>query len=119
MLLVLFEQVWGPGSLDAGKDVDGTYVRIGRSIAAYDLSGEVNPYGSKFDDFWRAARAKGLEVDTIRESSINSFRGLRLTDTELRGLALFNTRGRCANCHLLTAENGKPPVFADYKYDSL
>ena len=30
----LFEQVWGPGSLDFKKDVAGTYVLIARSIAA-------------------------------------------------------------------------------------
>ncbi len=115
----LFEQVWGAGSLDAEKDVDGTYVRIARSIAAYERSDEVNPYSSKFDDFWRKARAGGLKVEAISESSMSGFRGLGLTDTELRGLAVFNTRGRCANCHLLTTENGKPLVFTDYRYDNL
>jgi cytochrome c peroxidase len=38
----LFEKVWGPGFLDADKDVDGTYVRIGRAIAAYERSAEEN-----------------------------------------------------------------------------
>ena len=35
----LFEKVWGKGSLDAATDVHGTYVKIGRSIAAYERSG--------------------------------------------------------------------------------
>jgi cytochrome c peroxidase len=115
----LFEKVWGPGSLDAEKHVDGTYVKIGRSIAAYERSAEVNPFSSKFDDFWRAATAKGLKVESINESNIDKFKGHGLRDTELRGLVLFNTRAKCSKCHLLESENGKPPVFTDYNYDNL
>jgi cytochrome c peroxidase len=42
----LFEQVWGKGSLDP-KNVDATYERIARSIAAYERSHEVEPFSSK------------------------------------------------------------------------
>jgi cytochrome c peroxidase len=115
----LFEKVWGPGSLDAEKDVDGAYVKVGRSIATYERSAEVNPFSSKFDDFWRAAGAKGLKVEGISESSMDTFKGIGLADTELHGLALFNTKGKCTNCHVLTPENGKPPVFTNYSYDNL
>jgi cytochrome c peroxidase len=115
----LFERVWGPGSLDADKDVDGTYVRIGRAIAAYERSAEVNPFNSKFDDFWRAATAKGLKVESINESNAAGFKNLGLADTELRGLVLFNTKGLCSKCHVLTAPNDKPPVFTDFTYDNL
>ncbi len=45
----LFEEVWGPGSLDCVKDVSGTYERIARSISAYEHSAEVNPFSSKYD----------------------------------------------------------------------
>jgi len=115
----LFEKVFGPGSLDADKEPEGTYVQIGRAIAAYERSAEVNPFSSKFDDFWRAASAKGLKVETIGESNLKDFRNLGLAENELRGLVLFNSKGFCANCHVLTSANGKPPVFADYKYDNL
>jgi cytochrome c peroxidase len=115
----LFEKVWGAGSLDAEKDVDAAYVKIGRSIAAYERSAEVNPFSSKFDDFWRAAVAKGLKLEGIGESNIDKFKGLGLAETELQGLALFNTRGKCAKCHLLEPEKGKPPAFTDYKYENL
>ncbi len=115
----LFEKVWGAGSLDVEKNVDKAYVQIARSIAAYERSAEVNPYSSKFDDFWRAARAKGLAVETIDDRNLKTFGGLGLSDEELRGLALFNTRGKCALCHTLAAENGRPPVFTDYTYDNL
>jgi cytochrome c peroxidase len=115
----LFEKVFGPGSLDADKDPEGAYAKIGRAIAAYERSAEVNTFSSKFDDFWRAASGKRLEVETIGESNLKDFRNLGLTENELRGLVLFNSKGMCANCHVLAPDDGKPPVFADYKYDNL
>jgi len=62
----LFEQVWGPGSLDYVKDVEGTYTRIADSIAAYERSAEVNPFSSKFDLFWDNAIAAGKDVTKIK-----------------------------------------------------
>jgi len=72
----LFERVWGPGSLAGDQDADKAYDKVGRAIAAYERSAEVNPFNSPFDDFWRAATAKGLKVETINESTMNSFKGL-------------------------------------------
>lgn len=115
----LFEAVFGSGSLDAERDPAGTFLKIGRAVAAYERSSEVNPFSSRFDDFWRAAGAKGLKVETIDAAGLEAFAGLGLAENELRGLALFNTKGLCARCHLLTSKAGKPPVFADYKYDNL
>jgi cytochrome c peroxidase len=116
----LFEKVFGPGSLDADKGPAAAYANIGRALAAYERSAEVNPFSSKFDDFWRAARAKGLAVDRISEKSVKDFRGLGLTEREIYGLVIFNGKGLCAKCHVLTpAAEGLPPVFADYKYDNL
>lgn len=45
----LFEEVYGSGSLDFVKDVEGTYDRIARAIAAYEASPESNAFTSKFD----------------------------------------------------------------------
>jgi cytochrome c peroxidase len=115
----LFEKVFGAGALDPAKDPQIAYASIGRAIAAYERSAEVNPYSSEFDGFWRAAKAKGLEVDAINESNVKDFRNLGLSERELAGLVLFNTKGLCSNCHVLTSAEGKPPVFADYKYDNL
>jgi cytochrome c peroxidase len=115
----LFEKVWGPGSLDAEKDVDGTYARIGRAIAAYERSAEVNPFSSKFDDFWRAAKAKGLDVDMINEDNLPAYQKLGLGESELNGLWLFASKGLCSRCHSLSSEKGGPPVFTDYTYDNL
>ena len=115
----LFERVFGPGSLDADKDPQGTYAKIGRAIAAYERSAEVNPFSSRFDDFWRAAKAKGLRVESIGESNAKDFKSLGLNERELQGLVLFNSKAMCAKCHVLTPVDGKPPIFADCKYDNL
>jgi cytochrome c peroxidase len=115
----LFEEVWGAGSLDVEKDIDGTYERIARSIAAYERSAEVNPFNSKFDDFWKKTQAKGLDVESIDESNWSKFKNMGLEDEELYGLMLFNTKGLCSLCHILSSENGKPPLFTDFTYDNL
>ena len=114
-----FEQVWGPGSLDAENDVQGTYEKIARAIAAYERSEEVNPFSSKFDDFWRNAQMGGMDVETIDETNWQNFSGLGLDEPELEGLMLFVTKGKCAECHVLTSINGKPPLFTDFTYDNL
>jgi cytochrome c peroxidase len=115
----LFEKAWGKGSLDAARDIDGAYERIGRSIAAYERSAEVNPFSSKFDDFWRKAKAAGLEVASIDESNAKKFDGLGLNPVELKGLVLFNGQAKCFACHVFVSVGGKPPVFTDFTYDNL
>jgi cytochrome c peroxidase len=115
----LFEKVWGEGSLDAAKDIDGTYERIARSIAAYERSPEVNPFSSRFDDFWRKAKAAGLDATSIDESNWKKFENMGLDKTELRGFVLFNGQGMCSACHVLASANGTPPLFTDFTYDNL
>lgn len=96
----LFEEVWGPGSLDWKKDVVGTYERIGRSIAAYERSSEVNPFSSKYD-YWLRGEAE-------------------LTEQEELGRQLFEGKGMCSACHISeVGPNGEPPLFTDFTYDNL
>ncbi len=114
----LFEEVWGQGSLDV-DDTDGVFERIARSIAAIERSTEVNPFSSKFDDFWPKAKTAGLDVESIDESNWENYKHLGLDDKEVEGLMLFNTKGKCAECHVLTSVNGKPPLFTDFTYDNL
>ena len=68
------------------------YECIGRSIAAYERSGEVSQFTSKYD-YWLKGQAK-------------------LTGQEQRGLALFRGKGKCAACHV-------EPLFTDFTYDNL
>ena len=115
----LFEQVWGSGSLDAEKNAAGTYTKIGRAIAAYERSAEVNPFSSRFDDFWRNCRAAGLKVEKISAGNRKDFSNRGLSDRELTGLVLFHTKGKCSACHVLDSAAGKPPLFTDFTYDNL
>ena len=137
-----FEQVWGTGSLDCARDAQGVYEKIGRSVAAFERSPEVNPFSSKFDLFWDHAQAVGKDVWLIRcgtgggmgggmggamgcpgggTNGWASYRGLGLADSELQGLAVFNdsTRGDCASCHSLEPASEGYPLFTDFGYDNL
>ncbi len=144
----LFEQVWGAGSLNCAKDVEGVYEKIGRSVAAYERTAEVNPFTSKFDLFWDNATAAGKDVTQIKcgmggggggmggggmggaqgcpgggtdPNRWTMFRNFGLTDAELQGLAVFNdpNRANCSSCHTLEAGPDGYPLFTDYGYDNL
>lgn len=138
----LFEQVWGVGSLNCAKDVDGVYEKIGRSVAAYERSAEVNPYTSKFDLFWDNAQSAGKDVTKIRCGTggmggggmggamgcpgggtspyrWTAYRNLGLSDAELQGLAVFNDRAECSSCHTLEPGPAGYPLFTDFGYDNI
>jgi len=93
----LFERVFGEGILDTP---DAAYDKIAVAIAAYESSDEVNSFSSKFD-FVMQGKAT-------------------FTDAEARGKELFETKGKCADCHTSKAgPDGEPPVFTDFTYDNL
>ncbi|MBZ4420948.1 cytochrome-c peroxidase [Myxococcus sp. RHSTA-1-4] len=92
----LFKQVFG----DVCGDPARAYDDIGRAIAAWESSAEVNPFSSKYD----AYLAKKVD----------------LTDQEKRGLQLFKGKARCDACHPSTpGPQGEPPLFTDFTYDNL
>jgi cytochrome c peroxidase len=96
----LFESVWGPGSLDCGPGIEGTYERIARSISAYETSLEVNAFSSKYDRY--------LAGDD------------RLSGKEKQGLKLFEGKAKCSLCHLSEpGPDGAPPMLTDFTYDNL
>ena len=93
----LFEEVWGKGSLN---DVNGTYDKIGMSIAAYERSFEVSAFTSKYD----AYLANKTE----------------LTQVQAQGLKLFQGKAMCDSCHPSEpGPSGEPPFFTDYTYSNL
>ena len=98
----LFKQVWGEDSLNFTKkeDVASAYEKIGRSIAAYERSSEVNPYTSKYDYYLKGEA--------------------ELTAQEQRGLELFEGKALCSACHISQpGPNGEPPLFTDFTFDNL
>jgi cytochrome c peroxidase len=76
------------------------YDRIAVAIAAYERSREVNPFSSKFD--------RHLAGEAV------------LSSEEKAGLALFDGRAKCAECHTLDkGPHGEPPLFTDFTFDNL
>jgi cytochrome c peroxidase len=118
----LFEQVWGPGSLDCtDAGVNDTYGRIGLSIAAYEGSVEVSPFNSRFDDYWRVCLSAGNSPEHCGlaegEKAALDPRGL-LTAQEWDGLIEFGEY--CSPCHNSTDGDAlRPPLFTDFRFDNI
>jgi cytochrome c peroxidase len=92
----LFEEVWGPGSLDCSEaGIETMYYRIGLSIAAYEASSEVNQFSSKYDAYL-AGQAE-------------------LTEEEAWGLELFEGKAMCSACHPTDVQS----PLTDFTYDNL
>jgi cytochrome c peroxidase len=118
----LFEEVWGPGSLDCSETgYDQVYDRIGLSIAAYEASPEVSPFSSKFDVYWDDCLAAGNDMEDCGKAE-----GPRevldpngwLTDLEWDGLIEFGEY--CSPCHVShVASNGTPPLFTDFGFENI
>lgn len=87
----LFSQAFGYGSLDCSNYME-TYYRIGKAIAAYEGSKEVNQYSSKYD-YYRAGKAQ-------------------LTYEEKWGMDLFKGKAKCSGCHPLGE-------FTDFRFHNL
>lgn len=119
----LFEEFWGPGSLDCSEaGVDAMYDRVGLSIAAYEASYEVSPFNSVYDDYWRACLDAGndpeacgkAEGDKLVLDPLNI-----LTDQEFDGLIEFGEY--CSVCHVshIPGPNGMPPLFTDFTFENI
>lgn len=95
----MFETVWGPGALE---DDQGLFDLIAVAIAAFERTELLSPFTSRYDAYLRGEA--------------------RLSEQELRGLALFNRpdKGNCAACHPSAPDaEGRPPLFTDFSYDNL
>jgi cytochrome c peroxidase len=96
----LFDEVWGEGVLECVDNADEVYIAIGRSVAAFERSSEVNPFTSKYD-YYLAGEAE-------------------LTELEAFGLELFNEKALCSACHPSElGPNGESPLFTDFTFDNL
>lgn len=89
------------GSTIALSDADRVlmlreYDKMGRAIASFEHSPEVNQFSSKYD-----AVLAGQASFTPLEAS---------------GFAMFNTRGNCSACH---PSDGAQALFTDFTYDNI
>jgi cytochrome c peroxidase len=119
----LFEDVWGPGSLDCSETgVEATYDKIGLSIASYEASPEVNQFSSKFDVYWadcigagNLPEECGLAEGDKAELDPNSVLNMKEWD----GLIEFGEY--CAPCHTshIPGPGGTPPLFTDFTFENI
>jgi cytochrome c peroxidase len=94
-----FKEVFGQ---DAFQDANRAYNFIAEAIADYEKSSELNQFSSKYDFYLKGK--------------------VKLTDQELRGLALFENKGKgnCASCHTSRpGSDGTPALFSNFGYDNL
>lgn len=105
--------------------VQDTYNNIARAIAAFERSVAVTRFASKFDEFYLACKAAGIDVSTINlTTNLGKLPQGILTTRQLKGLALFNDKAKCSACHSTrefvdAAGNTFPPLFTDFTYDNL
>lgn len=86
--------------LSTPASIDANYDKVGRAIAAYEATPEVNKFSSKFDAYMKGQT--------------------RLSAAEARGLAIFNLQGECYDCHSsVTADGITPALFTDFSYHNL
>jgi cytochrome c peroxidase len=92
--------VFGP---DAFAEPKAAFLRIAQSLSAYESSGRLAPFSSRFDDYLRGAQ--------------------QLTPIETRGMALFvdPKRGNCLACHAGKPESKEPSdwLFTNFAYVAL
>ncbi|MFN8572190.1 MAG: cytochrome c peroxidase [Gemmatimonadaceae bacterium] len=86
-----------PLSSSDRAQISAEYDRVGLSIAAFENSGKVNQFSSKFDAY----------VDGVAQ----------LTSLELTGMRLFDgNKAKCNKCH---RDVGRHAFFTDFGYDNL
>lgn len=83
-------------------DIDTTFARIGRALAALQSTPDFQPFSSKYDAYLESRAS--------------------LSDQETRGLAAFvrADKGNCAACHVINRDNpARKPLFTDFTYDNI
>ncbi|MQA18701.1 cytochrome-c peroxidase [Rugamonas rivuli] len=95
-----FRALFGAGILD---NAEQAFSRITFALQKYQLEDpDFHPFDSKYDQFLAGK--------------------VKLSDQELRGLALFNdpAKGNCIGCHTSArGADGAPPLFTDFTFDNL
>ncbi len=93
----LFISAYGEEAL---SDSTLAFDHVVQSLAEYEKSRQVNPFSSKYDRYLKGE--------------------LKLTELELKGLLLYNTKAKCGNCHPSSVAPGsKEILFTDFTYDNI
>jgi len=145
---VLFEEVWGEGSLD---DVEAAYDQVALSIAAFERTEDFGQFSSKYDDYLQLCLVEGGTKDDCAQGmgdAALTASAIFITE-EWKGFQLFmgeendndgvldpGEGAMCVLCHVADwttaadyapdvvvpdwAPTGwVPPLFTDFTYDNL
>jgi cytochrome c peroxidase len=94
------KDIWRETDICSSTDVNLQYGIIGIAIAAFENSGKVNAYSSKYDYYLKG--------------------NVKLSAKEREGLKLFNGKAKCVKCHLTeNQKDGTPPLFTDFTFENL
>lgn len=127
----LDEQVRRPFFDHAEMNVGGIDALAAKLRAAHYAPrlGDLLPEGEWKDDGKVAHLAFRALVEFLKEPLFRPFDARidaylkgdtgALDEAEKRGLEVFKNKGKCADCHLLTAAGWTEPLLSDYGYDNL
>jgi cytochrome c peroxidase len=93
-----FKKLFGPRALN---NVDTAYSLMAQAIAEYERSSEVCRFDSKYDQYVANPQA------------------VPLSDSELRGLALFTGNAKCKNCHSVDTTLAGKALFTSFGYQNI
>jgi cytochrome c peroxidase len=90
-----------PIDLELTGAIDANYDKVGRAIAAFEATAEINQFSSKFDAFFKGQ--------------------IRLSTQEENGRLIFMGVGECYDCHKAVSHDKgiTPPLFMDFGYHNL
>jgi cytochrome c peroxidase len=141
----LFEQVWGPGSLN---DVESAYDQVALSIAAFERTELFGQFSSQYDAYLAACLEAGGDMDDcakgvgkvakkVGKSFFNKeeWYGMQLFmgENDNDGILERGEGAMCSACHIAdwTEDPGNvvapawapagwiPPLFTDFTFDNL
>lgn len=93
-----FTELFGPGALD---DPETACSFMTQAMAEYERSSEVCRFDSKYDQY------------------VENPEAVPLTDSELRGLALFTGKAKCMNCHSLDTTLAGKALFTNFGHQNI
>ncbi|MCU0456854.1 MAG: cytochrome B6 [Bacteroidales bacterium] len=100
MFIKAGKDIWKIPDISKSENTNLQFGIIAIAIAAFEHSGMVNQFSSKYDFYLKGK--------------------VKLTATEEQGLELFRGKAKCSNCHVMEyVPGGALPLFTDFTFDNL
>jgi cytochrome c peroxidase len=95
----MWRRAWGVEfNMSNSTLIDENYKKVGLAIAAFEGSGEVNQFTSKFD----AVQRNQAQFSALEQQGMNLF-----------------ISAECNNCHSMEPVGAVPALFTDFSYDNI